>query len=599
MATVFLATDLRLMRQVALKVMHPELAADPGFVSRFVRESRAAAALSHPNVVAVHDQGQDQATGAAFIAMELIPGRTLRDVLVERGSLTPTQSLAVIEPVLLALDAAHRAGFVHRDIKPENILISDEGVVKVADFGLARALAGNESLAVSQNVLIGTAAYLSPEQVQGQPAEPRSDLYAAGIVLYELLTGQLPHQGETPLALAYQHVHSDVPRPSELSPATTSELDAIVAKATARSAHERFEDAAGFLSAVRHARAVLDGQTPGSDPLQTQVIDGTGRAARVGRLTEKLSLPMPRQRSTTKRPIGLVVALASVIAVGALWWLIIGSKTTVPWVSQLPKAKAVELLQAADLSSKVQLGFDDHIAKGLVVSASPASGESVPKGSEVLLVISKGPAPVAVPSLEGLTENEAKQALEAEDLLLGKVDEAYDSQVEAGRVISSKPAAGTEKLPGSKVDVVVSLGPEPIAVPTLVGLTEDQAKQSIAEWGFTAHTSYEYSETVKQGVVISTKPTAGKLRPLGSEIKLVVSKGLPPVKVPDVLNLTKTKAVAALTAAHLKYDLIWKFSCKPGQKVLSTVVLSQDPSDGKSVPRQTVVTLTLAKVCKN
>ena len=259
MATVYEAHDSRLDRVIALKVMHASLADDDEFVSRFIREAHSAARLSHPNVVAVYDQGADQ--GHVFLAMELVRGRTLRDLIREHGHLSPRQSLEVLEPVLAALGAAHQAGIIHRDVKPENVLISDDGRIKVADFGLARAVTGHTSHTTASGVLMGTVAYLSPEQVERGVADPRSDVYATGILLYEMLTGLKPYDGETAIQVAYRHVHDDVPPPSQLVPSTPAELDALVARATSRDPEKRPADARKMLAEVSTTRRLLsDGE---------------------------------------------------------------------------------------------------------------------------------------------------------------------------------------------------------------------------------------------------------------------------------------------------------------------------------------------------
>jgi serine/threonine-protein kinase len=284
MATVYEALDLRLDRVVALKVMHPSLAEDPGFVSRFEREAKAAARLSHPNVVAVFDQGVDG--DVVFLAMELVNGRTVRDVLREYTTLTPAQSLVILEPVLEALEAAHRAGFVHRDIKPENVLISDDGRIKVADFGLARTINVSNATAVTEGVLIGTVAYLSPEQVERGVADARSDVYGAGILLYEMLTGSVPHAGETPLAVAYKHVNTDVPLPSARRADIPTAVDELVDLATRRDPDERYNSAADFLAAIDAGKpASVDGQ---EGRKSVEIIRAIYRSAKTGK-----AVPLP------------------------------------------------------------------------------------------------------------------------------------------------------------------------------------------------------------------------------------------------------------------------------------------------------------------
>jgi serine/threonine-protein kinase len=311
MATVYEAVDLRLDRVVALKVMHAHLADDPDFVSRFEREAKAAARLTHPHVVGVYDQGK--ADGHVYLAMEYVPGRTLRDVMKQFGPLTPEQSLVLLDPILEALEAAHGAGFVHRDIKPENVLISDDGRVKVADFGLARAVETSNASA-TQGMIIGTVAYLSPEQVERGDADGRSDVYAAGILLFEMITGQVPHAGDSPLSVAYKHVNSDVPAPSTVNSAIQSDVDALVITATRRDPEARYPDAASFLADVRRVRATLPRPRPFTDSRDTLVVDAsmTQRIAAGARPPqEQHAAPIEHRRSRKGRWIALIVAFIS------------------------------------------------------------------------------------------------------------------------------------------------------------------------------------------------------------------------------------------------------------------------------------------------
>lgn len=601
MATVFLATDLRLQRPVAVKVMHAELATDQQFVARFVRESRAAAALTHPNVVAVHDQGQDAVTGAVYIVMELIVGQTLRSVLAERGRLSVAQALAVIDPVLLALDAAHRAGFVHRDIKPENILISDEGQVKVTDFGLARALAATDSHASTRGMLIGTAAYLSPEQVEHGSADARSDIYSAGIVLFELLTGQTPHQAETPIALAFQHVHSDVPAPSTLAAEVPSALDAAVERATRRDPRSRYQSAAEFVADVRRLRPAVDGYTPAGDWRQTTVIaeqqperrPEPRRPASEPRHTLVVDAAQPRRRRGR-----VALALLAVLVLAASGWAYWQSgRTSVPQLVGLSAAEAKAALARAELAWEISEQSSEEIAKGIVLAAEPTPGEGTSKGTAVTLTVSSGPRLIAVPSVTGLTEAAAAQALEQAELTVGEVTEDYSDTVASGQVVSSNPQPGEELRVGSPVSLILSKGPAPIKVPNVVGESEAGAKGELRAAGFSEfEVKFEFSETVAEGKVMATRPGAGKLKVPSTVIELTVSKGPPPVEVPSVLGLNESAAKQRLTAVGLRYRVEWENSCKP-RKVVSTVVTAQDPARFTSVPKGTVVTLRMLKVC--
>ena len=364
MATVYEALDLRLDRVVAVKVMHRHLADDPDFVARFQREARAAARLTHPHVVGVYDQGS--ADGLVYLVMEYVPSRTLRDVLRMFGPLSPEQALVILEPVLEGLAAAHAAGFVHRDVKPENVLISDDGRVKVADFGLARAVAVSNASA-TQGMIIGTVAYLSPEQVERGDADGRSDVYATGILLFEMVTGHTPYSGESPLSVAYQHVNSEVPAPSALQPALPAEIDALVVTATRRDPAVRYQSALDFMSDVRRVRATLPPPRPLTPTADTLVVDATtsarlnaaaassspqrARASRDAGFRPTAPTALPRRRRRRSAPVSVtVLALLAVVAAGlSAWYLVAGRTTPAPDVVGLTGDAARVQLQAAGL----------------------------------------------------------------------------------------------------------------------------------------------------------------------------------------------------------------------------------------------------------
>jgi serine/threonine-protein kinase len=618
MATVYLALDERLEREVALKVMRPHLAHDETFVSRFRREARSAAALSHPNVVAVFDQGQDD--GSVFLAMEYVPGLTLRDVLREEGTLSPRAALDVLDAVLLALAEAHTKGLIHRDVKPENVIINDNGTVKVADFGLARAVS-SQTMTSSSGVLLGTVAYLSPEQVERGVADARSDVYAAGLMLFEMLTGTKAFTGETPIHVAYQHVHGGVPMPSDRVPGLPPALDELVAVATARDPDERPTDAADFLTLVRRTRATLTPTVLDARP------DGAAALAAVSVPTATAALPV-RDRSAVvparngsagstgssgparttaialpHEPLeGVVVAgggrrgrnwwpaaIASVLLAAATAWFFFlgpGAMATVPSVLERTQAQAVSALESAHLDPTVSEAFSEDVAKGTVMGVDPGVGASVRRGSEVVLTVSKGPERYAVPTLAGSSLAEAKRQLAATNLTLGKVTEAFSEKVPEGQVVSSSPKAGASVKRDAAVALVVSKGRQPIEVPDFTGKSAKTAQQELSDLGLEVEaTKQENSDTVKKGDVISQSPRDGTLFK-GDTVTLVVSKGPVLVDVPNVVGKSTADARSDLEGAGFKVKV---------DKVAGGFfdrVRFQDPDSGKA-PKGSTITITV------
>lgn len=576
MATVYVASDLRLRRNVAIKVMHASLAEDHEFVHRFEREARAAAQLANPHVVAVHDQGHDAETGAIYLVMEYVVGRTVREIMAARGALTEVQALAVLDPVLQALAAAHDAGFVHRDVKPENVLVGDDGRIKVTDFGLARAIAASSLSAATQGVLIGTVAYLSPEQVERGYADARSDVYGAGVLLYEMLTGEVPHSGETPLAIAFQHVHADVAAPSTIHSGISPAVDDVVVRATRRDPQQRFQDAREFLAAVRSARSLIDPQYV-AGPMPTPDHAGVER--------DSLVHASKRRRRLPRR-----LALMSLAAIGiaaAGWWLTVGTHSTVPEVIGIPVSDAQASLKAVSLGSTVEKTWNKSVPEGSVVDAQPLPGTSVTHGTRVLLLVSKGPERYEVPQLVGLDVGDAKDALAAVKLRLGTTTQAYDESVSAGIIVSTNPEPGLVARPGDVVDIVVSKGPAPIPVPSVAGLSLNAADAALRAAGFATTSATSYDDRVATGIVMRTEPGSGAALQRGSHVKIVVSKGPAPVRVPDVFRMTQSKAEAALKAVGLKVKVV-----KSSGRLLN-LVKSQSPSAGSVVPRGTTVTITI------
>ena len=617
MATVYLAVDERLDREVALKVMREHLTHDESFVTRFRREARSAASLSHPNVVAVFDQGDDD--GTIFLAMEYVPGQTLRDVMREEGLLSPRAALDVLDPVLQALAEAHSKGLIHRDVKPENVILNDNGTVKVADFGLARAVT-SQTVTSTQGVLLGTVAYLSPEQVERGIADARSDVYAAGLMLFEMLTGTKAFTGETPIHVAYQHVHGGVPSPSSRVAGLPPALDDLVALATARDPDERPADAAQFLEMVRRTRAslpagVLDARPAGvaavaaaALPTSTAALPLQGArpaSARVGddppsrprSQTMAITLPPPpldgRVVATGTGGRGrrwwpAVVAVVLVAAVSA-WFLLLGpgATATVPKVQGVGQAEAVDAVRTAGLDPRVTQAFDEKVPVGVVISTDPGAGASVRRGADVALVVSKGPERYEVPSVVGRTRAEATARIEEANLEVGKVTKAFDEKVPEGQVVSAKPGAGTALKKGASVALTVSKGRRPIDVPDLTGKDATGAARTLSGLGLKVDaTKQQNSDTVPKGRVISQDPRDGTLFK-GDTVTLVVSKGPVLVTVPDVVGRQLREARDTLEAQGFTVEVRRALG-----GFFGTVRL-QDPSGGSKVPKGSTITLTI------
>ena len=602
MATVYEAMDLRLDRTIALKIMHPHLAHDEAFVARFEREAKAAARLTHGHVVGVYDQGRDGEH--VYLAMEIVRGRTLRDILRQYGPLTPEQAMVFLDPVLEALAAAHAAGFVHRDIKPENVLVSHDGRVKVADFGLARALsAGTQS--VTQGMIIGTVAYLSPEQVEKGEADGRSDLYAAGILLFEMVTGQVPHEGESPLSIAYQHVNSDVPPPSLLRPGIPAEVDALVVTATRRDPTLRFQSALDFLADARRVRAMLPAPRPFSEARPTLVVSSdpasSSSATRAPQFAPSMpaitpaspaSPPRSAHRRRSKAPVIIVLVLACVAAAAIGGWYLathLGSTVPTPNLIGLNVDQARQQLASSGLSLAVGgEAFSETIPPQSIVSSDPMAGAGVREAGTIDVIVSKGPERYAVPDVRGQTQAAATSALENAHLIVGTVTQDYDDTAAAGTVARSTPKAGTSAKPGTAVDLVISTGPKPVAVPDVTGRKLGYANRTLAGAGLSSTTASEqYSETVKAGVVLSQDPKPGTTVNSGTAVSIVVSKGPPPVTVPKLIDMPTARAVATLKKLGLVARVL-KGAATPLNRVYS-----QDPAPNTDVPKGSTVTIRI------
>ncbi|MEV4755463.1 Stk1 family PASTA domain-containing Ser/Thr kinase [Micromonospora sp. NPDC049559] len=633
MATVYTATDERLERTVALKIIHPTQAQDAraraaNFLQRFTDEAKTIARLTHPNVVAVYDQGTH--AGLPYLVMEYVRGRTLREILTERGRLNPDEALAIAEQMLAAVAAAHRAGLVHRDVKPENVLVTEapsgglnnlvDGVVKVADFGLARAVeASAEDDTGGQ--LMATVAYVAPELVTDGHADPRTDVYSAGIVLFEMLTGRVPYDGGRPVDVAWQHVDRDVPPPSTLVPGLPPALDELVVRATRRDPGARPSDAGAFHAEVQLAREDLGAQASARTAVLRPVADPTIQIAQPtmivsavpptadrpswARLPEQKDPGKPHRRRAADPAGGLlgqlrelrdrvmadrrgrigvaaaIVALGLVAAIGG-WWFGVGRYTVAPQLVTMSKADAEA--QAARAGFTLRYGearYDENAAKDVVLQQDPASSERIVKGGTITLVLSLGPERYQVPDVTGKTYDLAEIDLTKAKLVVAKGPDRYDDNLPAGVVIAVDPKPGTEVKPGSKVTVTVSKGRAPITVPNLVGKNINEVRSKLSELGLQVVEQYKDSDKPKDQV-IGQDPADGAGVERGSEVKIDVSKGPPAVVVPSVMNMPCQQAKQVLEGQQLQVQI---------QLNPQGLVRTQTPGENAQVPPGTAITL--------
>jgi serine/threonine-protein kinase len=641
MATVYHARDVRLERTVALKIAHPELARDQEFVRRFISEARSAARLSSPHVVAVYDQGST--ADLHYIAMEYVPGPTLRELLVARGRLSPREALDIIERVLAGLAAAHDAGIIHRDVKPENVLLGTGTAVKVADFGLARAAAG-----ISQTrtgMLIGTAAYLAPEQVASNSSDQRTDVYACGVMLFEMLTGQQPHTGESPLAVAYKHVNAVVPAPSSVNPDLPAALDALVALGTSRDPELRPPDARHYLLAITEVRrgmplppgarpgAASDGDgrraasglpgdgighAPGwadSDPVPQPSADGQRATAALADVSAPFATRAGGANHTMVVPTGsegdfgsdgyaggsarrqsrgyrdpflqrwlfsrrILAVLGVLLLVTIIWWLAAGQYFAVPRVVGLAATTASADLRSAGLVAVSGTArHSNTVAAGDVISTSPAAGARIKHGGTVTLIVSLGPVLISVPPVTGLPLGKADAILKAKGLIPAPPTYQTSTSIPANVVIATSPVAYQHWPENKPVHLIVSSG-QPL--PNLVGLQVGDAQAAAQSAGFSLQVT-TISSDQPAGTVVQQSPAAGTPLTAGEVVTVDVSAGPAQVPVPDVTGLTINQAEAALTAAgfNVQVDQIG-----PGHRVIT-----YDPQGDQ--PQGSTITITV------
>jgi beta-lactam-binding protein with PASTA domain/tRNA A-37 threonylcarbamoyl transferase component Bud32 len=606
MATVYLATDLRLERRVAIKVMHGHLADDNTFKTRFVQEARSAARLAHPNVVNVFDQGQD--ADMAYLVMEYLPGITLRDLLKDYKRLTPEQTIDILDAVLSGLAAAHKAGIVHRDLKPENVLLADDGRIKLGDFGLARAASANTA---TGQALLGTIAYLSPELVTRGVADARSDIYALGIMTYEMLTGEQPYVGEAPMQIAYQHANESVPAPSTRNPAVPHELDELVLWATSRDPDARPADARIMLERLREVEPGLRSSQPrasagdtmvigalaGAPTAETRVLSPVGRpavapATATGEVGADGDAATLTDTANGRRRRGYwilaLILLVTGLAAGTGWYFGAGpgSLATVPDTTGLLPDTATQVLQDAGFQVEPAERHDPEVPTGQVSGTDPENGALTRRGSTVQLFVSLGPQMLDVPQVVGMPEADARSALEAFTVADDAVDQ-YSGDVESGAVIgvldaSGAPVAATYPGRGG-LTLVVSVGP----VPPVEGLAVGEAQARLEQAGLTVELAEpQFSSDVPVDVVITADWLDDPMNP-GDVVRLTASKGPELLEVPNVITgQTIAEAREQLEAAGFTVA-----SNVPNFLEAAVVASVQSPAAGEQVERGTEVTV--------
>ncbi|MBB1512611.1 PASTA domain-containing protein [Tessaracoccus sp. MC1627] len=699
MATVYRARDLRLSRAVAVKVMRSDLGEDDEFAAKFDREARSAAVLSHPAVVSVFDQGTSQ--GQPYIVMEFIDGETLRRVISREAPLPPERALEIFEQVAAALAAAHEAGVVHRDIKPENVMITTRGQVKVADFGLARQVGSPQMTATG--VLVGTASYLPPELVTHSRPDSRSDIYSAGVVLFEMLTGRKPHTGENNYQIAYRHVNVDIERPSDRLAETghaadwqiPDYIDTIVLACVARDPRARIPDGRELLTAVRRVRHEL-ARTGGSDnpalaaailpasPAEDETVagyprtserprpvspnspetvvvrregeqwrpqgggvagagvagagvagagfaagvsmpgstagprTGAGAGSRAGsgaagsRTGQSPVSPRPQPSSAPRShrtpvfpqlhishdpvhrrrrgviAVLLVVMLTAGAGFGSWWWMA-GRFTTVPAMTNLNAAKAGEAATANALEVSSSEAYSETVPAGLVISTDPTAGDRLLRGSTVSIVISKGPERYPMPEVVGAALEDAERAIVEGRMTVGTVTEAFSETAPVGQVLTASQEVGAQLKPGTEINLTVSKGPEPIAIPDTTGEVADDAVKRLEELGFKVKVQEENSPTVEAGRVIQQDVKSGNGK-RGDTITITKSLGPVMVTIPEVRLKSTEEATKLLEDLDLKVEV----RLSSDFPIALNIASGTDPAEGTSVPVGTTVVLFIA-----
>ena len=520
MANVYRATDLKLGRTVALKILAGSLANDPSFVERFMHEAKASAALMHPNVVAVHDQGL--ALGFPFLVMEYVPGKTIREVLAAHGPFASAHALEIMKSVLAGLAAAHDAGFVHRDIKPENVLITNDGQIKVTDFGLARVIADQPASSNTGAVLLGTMAYLSPEQVQQHPIDARSDVYSSGILLYEMVTGRVPFTGGTPLDVAYRHVNEDVQAPSILQPDVPPAVDHLVLSATARNINNRMPSAKAFqegviraLNAVPQAESLTTtlpikggSKLPPVTPRGGQVIPPSYQSSDSGIQGKAKRFNFSKSRTVLRAGFVLFALMSAVI----LWYNFSGSYKPVPDLTGQTMEQATPVLIELQLGITEIAEFSEDIPAGQIIRTEPAAGKKAKVDNPVQVFVSKGQERYVIPvEVVGMARTDAEKLLQDLNLKIGEITEIYAETVESGKVAGTDPAPGSSLKRDTIVNIQISKGSEPIEIPNVIGKSVEEATAILQNAGFVVNIEKKFPIAPFQIVYSQNPPALSKV----------------------------------------------------------------------------------------
>ncbi len=559
MADVYCAEDLQLGREIALKVLHSRFAADQEFVERFRREASSAAGLQHQHVVSVYDRGSWD--GTYYIAMEYLRGRSLKQVVQQHAPLMPEDAIDLTIQVLRAARFAHRRGIIHRDLKPHNVIVDEEGRAKVTDFGIARAGASDMTQTGS---IMGTAQYLSPEQAQGHPVSERSDLYSIGIILYELLTGRVPFEGESAVTIALKQVNERPAPPSAFNAEVTPELEGVVMRAMEKDPARRFPDADAFIAALEHARASLRGERP-----QTGEWVATGPP------------PEPERRRWWVWSLA-VIALVAAVAAGLL--LLGGGDTKpVPDVIGADVASAETRLRQDGFQTDTTQKTSEQPA-GEVIGSDPSPGDEAEEGSTVVLTVSGGPGTESIPPVEGLSRNGARARLRNAGFEIEERKESSDD-IEEGRAIRTSPPEGEEREKGSTVTLLISTGPEQVPVPNVVGQSFDEAKAELEGDGFVVNRRDQVTDDEEPGTVLKQSPGSGRSLDKGSTITLAVAKEPTTVEVPDVTGETQSDAVQRLSQEGFEIETEDREVDSPEG---DGVVIEQDPPGGRAERGSTV-----------
>ncbi len=600
MADVYLAQDQLLGRDVAVKVLHHHFSEDQEFVERFRREASSAAALSHPNIVAIFDRGEWN--GTYYIAMEYVAGRSLKTIVREHGALDPAAAIDIVVQILRAARFAHRRGVIHRDLKPHNVIIDEEGRARVTDFGIARAGASDMTLTGS---IMGTAQYLSPEQAQGLAVSAASDLYSIGVILYELLTGVVPFEGETAVAIALKQVSAEPYPPSALNPALPQSLDAVVLRALAKDPAQRYADADELIAALEHERAALPAFSPApaaavpAGPVYhaapAPVAPSTGSLLAAPPGTGRYDIddgPPPQDDRRWRRALLWTLAVVLLIGVAALAIVLTQSSksVSVPSVTDQTEQAAGAALRSAGLNPVPSLAPSTTVPSGLVIRQAPAAGSVVKKGSRVSIVVSGGPSSAPLINVAGLSAAKAEARLHKAGYKTTKKAESSKT-LEAGLVIGTEPPAETEVQEGRLVTLLVSSGPAPVRVPDVTGQSQEAAEATLtnAELAVGAITR-RVSSTQNPGTVLAQSPAAGSSVRVGDKVELTVARAPKEVAIPGVVGAAEAVAVAHLKAAGLHPVTVTAATTEAAQV---GVVLKQSPEAGTKARKGATVTITV------